>query len=181
MLESEPQSEHLSGTERLCLDLEDSSYFDCSRKGKSQRERRESCVLNGLVCHMSGPSLQERHVDTWYSEGRDCAHYYRSHIHHREAVGIKARGTRQSASGSGFNKRSADTLTLKSRNSPRPCGAGEERLRHSLTHRCGAPASVSPMWRTEAPSVREGPTGPTPGLSSSKALGRAPDPCQEGP
>lgn len=27
---------------------------------------------------MSGSSLQERRVDTWYSEGRDCAHYYRA-------------------------------------------------------------------------------------------------------
>lgn len=74
-------------------------------QGKEGTQERESCVLNGLVYHMSGPSFYSKDVLTLAILRGEIMHIIANwHIHHDEVVGINACGTGLNALERKFNK-----------------------------------------------------------------------------
>ena len=102
----------------LCLCLESGRLFLVWLELDKERAwERESSVLNGLVYHMSGPSLYNKDVLTLAIQRGEIMHIITNwHIHHHEFLGINAYGAGLNALERKFNKHSPDAVELKPRN-----------------------------------------------------------------
>lgn len=137
----------------LCLCLELGRLFLVwLEQDKGRVWDRESCVLNGLVHHMSGPSLYNKDVLTLAIQRGEIMHIITNwHIHHHEFLGINAYGAGLNALERKFNKHSPDTVELKPRN-----------LKLQWKRACADPprGGISSIMglisRTKDPSVSEG-------------------------
>ena len=134
----------------LCLCLESGRLFLVwLEQDKERAWERESSVLNGLVYHMSGPSLYNKDVLTLAIQRGEIMHIITNwHIHHHEFLGINAYGAGLNALERKFNKHSPDAVELKPRNLKLQWKrAWEDPPRSGI---------MGPVSRTKDPSVSEG-------------------------
>ena len=137
----------------LCLCLESGGLFLLwLEQDKERAWERESCVLNGLVYHMSGPSLYNKDVLTLAIQRGEIMHIITNwHIHHHEVLGINAYGAGLNALERKFNKHSPDAVELKRRNLKLQWKRAWED-----PPRGGISSIMGPVPRTKDPSVSQG-------------------------